>query len=89
MNIPPVSIPPLPTNIKSKTIIPPINPTPVHFVPNKVAGSGGGSRAVTKINIPPAYRMKSLFTSNVFYKKNTAISGVGSVTNKRKITKFT
>jgi hypothetical protein len=89
MNIPPVTILPLPTNLKSQIVIPPKNQKQTHFVPNKVAGGGGGSKAVTKVTIPPAYKMKSLFTSNVFYNKNTAISGVGSVTNKRKITNKT
>lgn len=61
------------------------NLTPTHFVPNKAAGGGGGSKATTKVVIPKAFAMNSIFNSNAnqFYKPHSLSVGVGSVRNAR------
>jgi len=58
---------------------------PTHFVPNKVAGSGGGSKSTTKVVIPKAFAMKPIFNNTVFYKPHTTSVGVGTVRNARHI----
>ena len=54
---------------------------PIHFVPNKSAGGGGGSKATTKVFIPKAFAMKPIFNNTTFYKPNTTSVGVGTVRN--------
>lgn len=60
---------------------------PSQFIPNSVAGNSKNPNA--KIVIPKAYSMKSLFSGNTYYSKNTSYSGVGSVSNIRRIKKMT
>jgi len=59
---------------------------PFVHIPNTVVST---HKFTNKIVIPKAYSMKSIFTSSVYYAPNTATSGVGSVSNIRKIHKKT
>ena len=56
---------------------------PMHFIPNKVAGSGGGSKSTTKVVIPKEFAMKPIFNNNTFYKPHSTSVGVGTVRNSR------
>jgi hypothetical protein len=59
-------------------------PAFVH-IPNKVVGT---NNIMTNIVIPKAYSNKPLL-SWTYYKKNTSVSGVGTVSNSRMINKKT
>ena len=60
-----------------------VNVPPTHFVPNKVAGGGGGSKFTTKVVIPKEFSMSPIFNNSTFYKPNTTNVGAGTVRNAR------